>query len=97
MELGICSAPVIKNNMHHRANDIWIIMFSSRSRLEKKIKDLNAIMAQYRKRIEEADRRLIKKDMAPEEAERVKAKCRRKMESIAEKIRAVRAELDAIK
>lgn len=72
-------------------------MFSSRTKLEKRIKELNAIMAEYRKEMEEANRRLDRKEIGANEAERVRTRCRKKMDSLAEKIRAVRGELESMK
>ena len=72
-------------------------MFSSRTKLEKRIKELNAIMAEYRKEMEEANRRLDRKEIGANEAERIKTRWRKKMDSLAGKIRAVRGELESMK
>lgn len=85
----------VKNNMLREEISPSITMLSSRSRLEKKIKTLNAIMAEYRKEMEEADMRLRRKEIGPNEAERIKARCRKKMDALAEKIRAIRTKLES--
>lgn len=83
--------------MEGQANHYRIIMFSSRTRLERKIKELNAIMAEYRREMDEAERALERKEIGASEAERVRTRCRKKMDSISEKIRTVRAELESMK
>ncbi|HUT26540.1 MAG TPA: hypothetical protein VMW85_00635 [Methanomassiliicoccales archaeon] len=73
-------------------------MFAPRSeKLEKRIKDLNALMAEYRSEMDEADKRYNKREMGQEEADRIRNKCQSKMNSIGEKIRASRTELESLK
>lgn len=72
-------------------------MFSSRvEKLEKRIKDLNALMAEYRKEMEEAEKALHKRRIGKVEADRIITRCRSKIESIGLKIRECRSELDSI-
>lgn len=73
-------------------------MFSTkRERMEKKIKGLNALMAEYRGELEDAEQRLHKREIGHEEAERIKARTKARMENISEKIRATRSELQELK
>jgi len=73
-------------------------MFGSKKvRLEAKIKQLNAVRAEYRAELDEAERKHKRRDMGDAELERIKRRCQSKMDDIAEKIRATRAELDALK
>ncbi|TFG56780.1 MAG: hypothetical protein E4H30_02865 [Methanomassiliicoccus sp.] len=73
-------------------------MFAPRSeKLEKRIKDLNALMAEYRGEMDEADKRYNKREMSQEEADRIRNKCQSKMNSIGEKIRASRTEIESLK
>lgn len=73
-------------------------MFGSRkTKLEAKVKQLNALRAEYRNELEEAERRHKKRELGDEELERIRRRSHAKGEEIAEKIRATRAELDALK
>jgi chromosome segregation ATPase len=73
-------------------------MFGSRkTKLETKFKQLNALRAEYRSEIEEAERLHKHREMGDEELERIKRRGQSKMDEIAEKIRAVRMELESLK
>lgn len=73
-------------------------MFSTkREKLERKIKSLNALMAEYRTELEEAERRLHKREINKDEAERTKVRTKAKIDAISEKIRAVRSDLETLK
>ena len=54
-------------------------------------------MAEYRGEMDEADKRYNKREMGQEEADRIRNKCQSKMNSIGEKIRASRTELESLK
>ncbi|MCG7844289.1 MAG: hypothetical protein MIO90_02525 [Methanomassiliicoccales archaeon] len=70
---------------------------SKKTRLEGKIKQLNALRAEYRNELEEAERKHKRREMGDEELERIKRRSHGKMEDISEKVRAAREELDALK
>lgn len=73
-------------------------MFSTkREKLERKIKSLNALMAEYRTELEEAERRLHKREINKDEADRTKVRTKAKIDAISEKIRAVRSDLETLK
>lgn len=72
-------------------------MFSSRAdKLEKRIKDLNALMAEYRKEMDEAEKRFHKREIGRDEADRIHKRCQSKIESIGHKVRECRSELEAL-
>ena len=74
------------------------MMFASKQvKLEKKIKDLNALMAEYRNEVSEAEHRFKKREMTQEELEHKKAHSHEKIEEIKEKIQLARKELDSLK
>ena len=70
---------------------------SKRTRLERKIKELNALMAEYRDELEETERRFRRRKIGRDELDRITARNKAKMEGITERIRAARAELDGLK
>lgn len=71
-------------------------MFGSRrSKLEARIKQLNALRAEYRAEVEEAERLHKRREMGEEELQRIRRRCLAKMDDIAEKVRAARKELDS--
>ncbi|HOE53325.1 MAG TPA: hypothetical protein PKO24_06805 [Methanomassiliicoccales archaeon] len=70
---------------------------SKRTRLERKIKELNALMAEYRDELEETERRFRRREIGRDELDRITARNKAKMEGITERIRAARAELDGLK
>jgi len=70
---------------------------SKRTRLERKIKELNALMAEYRDELEETERRFRRREIGRDELDRITAKNKAKMEAITERIRAARAELDGLR
>jgi len=73
-------------------------MFGSKKvRLEAKIKQLNAVRAEYRAELDEAERKHKHRDLSDAELERIRRRSQSKMDDIAEKVRAARAELDALK
>ncbi|HIH76419.1 MAG TPA: hypothetical protein HA343_03800 [Methanomassiliicoccales archaeon] len=73
-------------------------MFGSRrSKLEAKIKQLNALRAEYRAELDEAERLHKKREMGEGELQRIRRRCQAKMDDIAEKVRAARSELDSLK
>lgn len=61
------------------------------------MKSLNALLAEYRGELEEAEQRLHRREIGTEEAERIKAKTKARMDNISEKIRAARSELQGLK
>ncbi|MCX6651536.1 MAG: hypothetical protein NT131_07775 [Methanomassiliicoccales archaeon] len=72
-------------------------MFGSRrEKLEGKIKQLNALRAEYRSEVEEAERLHKRRGIRDEELERIKHRAQAKMDDISEKIRAVRSELEGL-
>jgi hypothetical protein len=70
---------------------------SKKSKLEGKVKQLNALRAEYRAELEEAERLHKRREMGDDEQERIRRRSHAKQEEIAEKIRAARAELDTLK
>jgi len=73
-------------------------MFASKQvKLEKKIKDLNALMAEYRNELSEAEHRFKKHEISHDELEKVKARSHGKIEEIKEKVLLARKELDSLK
>jgi len=73
-------------------------MFGFRkSRLEAKIKQLNALRAEYRDELDEAERLHRKREMGEEELQRIRRRSQAKMDDISEKVRAARSELDSLK
>jgi len=70
---------------------------SKRTRLERKIKELNALMAEYRDELEETERRFRRREIGRDELDRITARNKAKIEGITERIRAARAELDGLK
>ncbi len=73
------------------------MLSTKRERVEKKVKSLNALLAEYRGELEEAEQRLHRREIGTEEAERIKAKTKARMDNISEKIRAARSELQGLK
>jgi len=70
---------------------------SKKSKLEAKIKRLNALRASYRSELEEAERLHKHRELSDEELERIRRRSQSKMEDIAEKTRAAWTELDSLK
>jgi len=70
---------------------------SKRTRLERKIKELNALMAEYRDELEETERRFRRREIGRDELDRITARNKAKIEGITERTRAARAELDGLK
>jgi len=70
---------------------------SKKSKLEAKIKQLNALRAEYRSELDEAERLHKKRELGEDELQRIRQRSQAKMEDISEKVRAVRAELDSLK
>jgi len=70
---------------------------NKRTKLERKIKELNALMAEYRDELEETERRFRRREIGRDELDRITAKNKAKMEAITERIRAARAELDGLR
>ncbi|HRU11748.1 MAG TPA: hypothetical protein P5189_04235 [Methanomassiliicoccales archaeon] len=70
---------------------------NKRTKLERKIKELNALMAEYRDELEETERRFRRREIGRDELDRITARNKAKMEGITERIRAARAELDGLK
>jgi predicted nucleic acid-binding Zn-ribbon protein len=69
-------------------------MFSSSTeKLEHKIKELNAIKAEYRQELEEAEKQYKKGDIDKAHLERVRARTEEHLERINEKIRVTRDKL----
>lgn len=73
------------------------MLSTKRERVEKKVKSLNALLAEYRGELEEAEQRLHRREIGTEEAERIKAKTKARMDNISEKIRAARSELQGLR
>ena len=73
-------------------------MFGSRkSKLESKIKQLNALRAEYRAELDEAERLPKRRELGEDELQRIRRRCQMKMDEITEKVRAARSELDSMK
>jgi hypothetical protein len=70
---------------------------SKKAKLESRIKQLNALRAEYRNELEEAERIHKRRDMGEEELQRIRRRCQVKMDEITEKVRAARSELDSMK
>lgn len=70
---------------------------SKKSKLEARIKQLNALRAEYRSELEEAERLYKKREIGQDEVERIRRRCQGKMEDINEKVRSARMELDSLK
>jgi predicted nucleic acid-binding Zn-ribbon protein len=70
---------------------------SKKAKLESRIKQLNALRAEYRNELEEAERIHKRRDMGEEELQRIRRRCQVKMDEITEKVRAARSELDSLK
>ena len=69
-------------------------MFSSSTeKLEHKIKELNAIKAEYRQELEEAEKQYKKGDIDKVHLDRVRARTEEHLERINEKIRVTRDKL----
>jgi predicted nucleic acid-binding Zn-ribbon protein len=69
-------------------------MFSSSTeKLEHKIKELNAIKAEYRQELEEAEKQYKKGDIDKAHLDRVRARTEEHLERINEKIRVTRDKL----
>ena len=69
-------------------------MFSSSTeKLEHKIKELNAIKAEYRQELEEAEKQYKKGDIDKAHLDRVRARTEEHVERINEKIRVTRDKL----
>ena len=69
-------------------------MFSSTTdRLEHKIKELNAIRAEYRQELEDAERRYKKGDIDKAQLERMRRRTEEHLGRINEKIRVAREKL----
>jgi hypothetical protein len=69
-------------------------MFSSSTeKLEHKIKELNAIKAEYRQELEEAEKQYKKGDIDKAHLDRVRARTEEHLERINEKIRETRDKL----
>lgn len=66
-------------------------------RLEEKIKDLNALKADYRKELDEAQFKLSKKEMDKEHFDKVKDKVHKKDAKINAKIIDLRQKVEALK
>lgn len=66
---------------------------SSTDRLEHKIKELNALKAEYRQELEEAEKQFKRGDIDKAHLERVRARTEEHVERINEKIRVVRERL----
>ena len=69
-------------------------MFSSSTeKLEHKIKELNAIKAEYRQELEEAEKQYKKGDIDKAHLDRIRARTEEHLERINEKIRVTRDKL----
>lgn len=66
---------------------------SSTEKLEHKIKELNAIKAEYRQELEEAEKQYKKGDIDKAHLDRVRARTEEHVERINEKIRVTRDKL----
>jgi predicted nucleic acid-binding Zn-ribbon protein len=66
-------------------------------RLERRIKELNAIKGGYRSEVDDAFRQLKDKKIAKDEFERIRLRNEERMERLNEKIRELRAQIQAIK
>jgi len=66
-------------------------------RLERKIKELNAIMGGYRSEVDDALRKLKDKKIAKEEFDRIRLRNEARMERLSEKIRDLRGQIQAIR
>ena len=66
-------------------------------RLERRIKELNAIKGGYRSEVDDALRKLKDRKMAREEFDRIQLRNEERMERLSEKIRDLRAQIQAFK
>jgi predicted nucleic acid-binding Zn-ribbon protein len=66
-------------------------------RLERKIKELNAIKGGYRSEVDDALRRLKDKKIAKEEFDRIRLRNEERMERLSEKIRDLRTQIHGIR
>jgi predicted nucleic acid-binding Zn-ribbon protein len=66
-------------------------------RLERKIKELNAIKGGYRSEVDDALRQLKDKKIAKEEFDRIRLRNEERMERLSEKIRDLRAQIHGIR
>ncbi len=73
-------------------------MFSpSVERLEKKIKELNAVKGEYRSDLDEAEKKLKRHEIDKSQFDRVKSRNEEHIERLNEKIREIRNQMTHIK
>ncbi|MGD0056641.1 MAG: hypothetical protein ABSB83_02155 [Methanomassiliicoccales archaeon] len=66
-------------------------------RLERRIKELNAIKGGYRSELDDALKKLKDKKITKEEFDRIRLRNEDRMERLSEKIRDLRAQIQAIR
>lgn len=66
-------------------------------RLERRIKELNAIKSGYRSELDDAMKRLRERKIGRDEFERIRARTEEKIGRLNEKIREARAEIQSIR
>jgi hypothetical protein len=73
-------------------------LFSSlEEKLEKKVKELNAVKGEYRSTIDEAERQCRARKIDHQQFERIKTRNEEHIERLNEKLRDIRTQLQAIK
>jgi chromosome segregation ATPase len=73
-------------------------MFSSpEEKLEKKVKELNAVKGEYRSAIDEAERQYRARKMDQQQFERIKQRNEEHIERLNEKLREVKSQQHAMK
>jgi chromosome segregation ATPase len=73
-------------------------MFSSpEEKLEKKVKELNAVKGEYRSAIEDAERQYKARKMDQQQFERVKTRNEEHIERLNQKLREVRVQLQNVR
>jgi predicted nucleic acid-binding Zn-ribbon protein len=83
--------------MVDRSRGATLMLTPKIERLEKKIKEINAIKSEYRAEIDEAFRRFKDKKIGKEDFERIRQRNEEKIEKLNEKIKEIRLLIKSMK